>query len=428
MPRFACISAAAAIFTAGLLVAPASAAPNNDPFVVSRQSAAAGGMEANKDAGASDVSAKGRFVVFESKADNLSPLANDVRNIYRYDTRSGGLELVSRNGAEGADGKSQDPAISANGRYVAFRSNARNLGPTDQNVFLNIYVYDAKRNRTELVSRQSASDGGRPANDWSEDPDISADGSVVSFTTTASNLGGPINTRKNVYVYNRDRRRAELVSRQSAGDGGDGANAGSSTDSQLSDGGRFVAFASGATNLGGRPKGIFSGYIYDRSRDRLDRVAPDAARRGSYSYVDALRGDARTVVFYVNSGRFGSGFFVEDRRGGHRRRLGQRLSDFDLSASGSVATAVEAFHRRIDDRRVPAERVVRVDLKTGRRHVVSDPLLRPDGDPRPADAWAPSISADGRAISFTSGISDAIETHGVPDLIFLSARSRPPAP
>ena len=144
------------------LLAPgrALAAPSDEPVVVSRQSATAGGMPADRDAGGADVSADGRYVAFESKARNLSPIAAEVMNVYLYDTKRKRIELVSRNGRKGANGKSQDPAVSQNGRYVAFGSRAGNLpGPAKEP---NVYVYDAKRNRVELVSRQSHRTEGVP--------------------------------------------------------------------------------------------------------------------------------------------------------------------------------------------------------------------------------------------------------------------------
>ena len=417
--RFARRSIPLAVLAALLFVAAAYASPKQGPSVVSRQSASAGGMEANKDAGASDVSGNGRYVVFESKADNLSPMAKDVLNIYRYDTRLEKVELVSRNGARAANDKSQDPAISANGRFIAFRSNARNLGPRDRNVYLNIYVYDARRNETELISRQSASEGGRPANDWSDDPDISANGRVVSFTTTASNLGGPIDARKNVYVYNRVKKEAELVSRQSESSGGRGGNHASLTNSRLSDDGRFVAFTSKASNIGGRAKGVFNPFVYDRRRQLTIPVAPDVGTRNSYAYVNSISGNGHTVSYYVNSGREGSGSFAEVVGGGHRTRVGRRLSDVELDSSGRFAAAVESFRRRIEGQRVASERVVRVNLRSGRSQVVSEPVIRPDGDARAFDAWAPAISETGHAVSFTSGISSFYEAPDVADLVFL---------
>lgn len=399
------------------LAAPASAGDEpGDPIIVSRQSKAAGAGLADADSGAPDVSANGRYVVFASPAQNLSPIARNVKNIYRYDTKRRRLELISRNGRVAANGRSWDPAVSRNGRWVAFTSKAGNLpGP----VQLNAYVYDAKRDRIELVSRQSRADGGRPADGWSEVGDISADGSAVSFTTTAANLGGPLRVRKNVYVYDREGHRAELVSRQSAATGGAGANHSSLISSYLSATGRFVAFTSKATNLGGPAQGIFRGYVYDRRRHRVRPIAPGADDRDSYSFPEAITGDGRKVAFYVNSGGFGSGSFVADLRSGKRRRIG---SDFaDLSLNGRFAAGVEPAHRRVDGRRVTYSRVYRRSLASGRKTIVSAPLRRPDRDDLPLEAWEPSISGSGRAVAFTSGALPPVGggRPPIPDLVYL---------
>lgn len=409
-------SIAAAVLAAVALAVPAAAAPQDEPFVVSRQSKSAGGDVADAGSAAPDVSANGRYVAFESKARNLSPIAKDVLNVYLYDTKRRTVKLVSRNDDAGANGKSQDPAVSRNGRYVAFGSKAGNLpGPGRPSV----YVYDAKRNRTELVSRQSRADGGRPANDWSEVGDISADGSTVSFTTTASNLGGPREVRKNVYVYDRDEHRAELVSRQSIAAGGDGANHSSLGASYLSASGRFVAFTSKATNLGGPTKGIFRGYVYDRRCDRVRPIAPRADDRDSYSYAEAITGDGRTVAFYVNSGTFGSGSFAYELRSGDRRRIGPDAAD--LSLNGRFAAGVDHARKRVDGQRVTYSRVYRLNLRSGRRTIVSEPFPRPDRNDLLSEAWEPSISGSGRAIAFTSGVGPPVGggRPPVPDLIFL---------
>ena len=113
------------------------------------------------------------------------------------------------------------PSISGSGRYVAFRSDADNLGgPIAANS--NIYVYDRERNKVQLVSRRSRSAGGAGANGNSEDPVISANGRIVAFQTLATNLQGPLNTSINTYVYDVEGKRVELVSRQSKSHGGEG--------------------------------------------------------------------------------------------------------------------------------------------------------------------------------------------------------------
>ena len=118
-------------------------------------------------------------------------------------------------GGPSADGSSSSPAISADGRYVAFVSDADNLSDEDQNRFTNVFVRDLSTNTTTLVSRQSAGAGARGADGSSSDPAISADGRYVAFLSTASNLipaGTRHADRHNVYVRDMVANTTRLVS------------------------------------------------------------------------------------------------------------------------------------------------------------------------------------------------------------------------
>jgi len=103
------------------------------------------------------VSADGRFVAFRSEATNIVPEDTDtVRDIYVRDRQTGQVILASRaSGAGGAKGArdSYNPRISANGRYVVFRSNSNNLSPEDPDTTEDIYVRDLQANETILEGR-----------------------------------------------------------------------------------------------------------------------------------------------------------------------------------------------------------------------------------------------------------------------------------
>ena len=86
------------------------------------------------------------------------------------------------------NGPSQQPSLSAGGRFVAFSSQASNLGPAvGTGRAWNVYVLDGLTGRTTLIS---SGIGGAPANGNSTNPSISADGQVVAFASTATNLVG----------------------------------------------------------------------------------------------------------------------------------------------------------------------------------------------------------------------------------------------
>ncbi|MDP8942876.1 MAG: hypothetical protein M3N16_01955 [Actinomycetota bacterium] len=125
------------------LAAPAIGA-KDDLVLVSRVGPSGAGGDGGSESPA--ISADGRYVAFESNADNLSAEDNDaVLNVFVRDTQTGTTTLVSRAhgpGGAGGDGDSYGPAISADGRYVAFGSEADNLSAWDNDAVRDVFVRD----------------------------------------------------------------------------------------------------------------------------------------------------------------------------------------------------------------------------------------------------------------------------------------------
>ena len=90
-------------------------------------------------------------------------------------------------GGPGADGNVNEATISADGRHVAFESDADNLSAADGNAFANVFVRDLQAATTTLVSR-SAGAAGAGGDGGSGEPAVSADGRYVAFLSTADNL------------------------------------------------------------------------------------------------------------------------------------------------------------------------------------------------------------------------------------------------
>ena len=135
------------------------------------------------------VSANGRFVAFHSFAANL--VQNDFngrRDVFVRDLQSGTTTLVSINHAGNgtANGTSQKPTISADGRYVAFESDANNLVASDTNNSTDVFVRDLQTGTTKLLSLNNAGNGS--ANGSSVNPVISPNGQYVAFSSFASNI------------------------------------------------------------------------------------------------------------------------------------------------------------------------------------------------------------------------------------------------
>ncbi len=193
-----------------------------------------------------DISADGRFVVFESAATNLVPVDANGRRRHRVVRRGdGGPLLVSRRGAAGVQGNNASfaPTISADGTKVVFGSHASNLVGSDTNVRADIFVRDVVAGVTTRVSTAS---NGRQANSASYDGAIAPTGTHVALSSLASNLvTGDTNGARDVFLKNLTSGKMIRVSvandeRQARGNSGL---------EDISADGRSVVFNSFAANL-----------------------------------------------------------------------------------------------------------------------------------------------------------------------------------
>ena len=155
------------------------------------------------------------------------------------------ISRASGAGGAGGDGASLQPATSANGRYVAFVSSATNLSPEGSG--RRIYLRDTVANTTTLVSRQTGTGPGGAPNSDSFAPAISADGRYVAFESKADNLSDDdVGGTWDIYVRDTVSNTTTLASRQTGTASGNGGDA-SSFASSISADGRYVAFDSKAT-------------------------------------------------------------------------------------------------------------------------------------------------------------------------------------
>jgi Tol biopolymer transport system component len=217
----------------------------NQAEVVSRDSNASV-IQGNGVSSAPAISADGRFVTFVSQSTNLVPNVSG-QQVYLRDRQTGKTTLVSSSSSGViSNGIVNDaPSISSDGQFIAFASNATNLGSgvsTQQ-----IYLRDNIAGTTTLISKDNSSVP-LPGNAASDHPWVNSDGRFIAFASLATNLAVVVGGNQQIFLHDRlagPNGTTSLISRDSSGNAGNGP---SSTPSVSGDG-RFVTFASVATNL-----------------------------------------------------------------------------------------------------------------------------------------------------------------------------------
>jgi hypothetical protein len=245
------------------------------------------------------ISADGRFVAFTSSASNfVAGDTNGVDDVFVRDRNSGTTERVSVDSlGNQANGSSLWVSISANGRVVAFDSQASNLVWNDTNGVPDVFVHDRQNGKTRRVSVDSSGNEGLS---YSGTPVISANGQFVAFASKSSNLvAGDQNNHWDEFVRDRAAGTTERVSIDSNGVEGDN-DSGYPSLASITEDGRFVAFVSAAKNLvPGDSNAVADVFVRDRQLGLTKRVSVDSfgAQANAFSDGPALSADARSIAF-----------------------------------------------------------------------------------------------------------------------------------
>ena len=399
------------------------------------------GNEGNAASYACYISGSGRFVAFESSASNLVPVDdNGTMDVFVRDLDNGRVELlsVSTRGVQ-ANSASTSASISANGRVAVFQSYATNLvdpfKPTidfchlgakwspgqldDKHIdtdglrapvheTLQVYGHDRKSGLTFMVS---VTPQGKAANAAADQPFISPDGRYVTFRSRATDLvNGVSDGRAHIFLRDLLLGTTEVISV--------GTNAnncwqlicadGDSAWGRVSEGGRWVAFSSKATNLvPGDVNGVEDVFLRDRLHNVTTRIS-----------VPAIPIDAGP---FVGGKTFAPSIVYPDARG---------LSVYDhggpyLEANGASTAPSISYDGRfvafqsLADNLVPGDDNAALDVFvrdriTGVVSLVSIGLQGGVGDGR---SYMPVISPDGEYVRFTSEARNLVpaDTNGMPD-------------
>jgi hypothetical protein len=395
-----------------------------------RMSVASDGTQGNGDSDRAGISADGRYVAFESVASNLVPGdANAASDIFVRDRNNGATERVSLSGSgQQANGDSYGSAISADGRYVAFRSQASNLVSGDTNGVLDEFVYDRQSGTVERVSVDSA---GAQANGASGGISISADGRYVAFLSNASNLvSGDTNGNWDVFVYDRGTGTTQRVSVSSTGTQGNG----DCDYPQISDDGRYVAFRSAASNLvQGDTNGVADIFVHDLQTGATERVSVDTggAQANGESLGPTISGDGRFVAFRSAASNLVPGdtngvsdVFLHDTQAATTARISV-ASDGAQGNGDSYGPAISSdggfvAYRSAASNLVPgdsnaADDIFRYDRQAGTTERVS---VDSSGAESNGSSFAPFTNSDGRFVIFWSRASNLVpgDTNGSHDV------------
>lgn len=326
-----------------------------------------------------------------------------------------------------AEGRSEGPAVDADGQVAAYNSDALNLvSPPFQSSRTQIYARDIAVTTSQLVSRNAAGQAGnQPSQPGGFGPGISANGRFVAFSSRATNLvPDDTNGFEDVFVADRETGTVELISR-----GIDGPANGASTFPRLSADGRYVVFQSRAGNLvEGDTNGTSDIFVYDREADTLQPVSTgrDGAPANGSSITPAISDDGRVVTFAsratnlvetATSGTFEQIFVSEWQSGAielaSRSGTGAPANAIsflpDLTADGSqVAFKSEAFNLVPNDTNGVPDVFVR-DRGAGTTQRVSVDSF---GNQANGLSGGPGISADGRFVAFVSFASNFVPDDG----------------
>ncbi len=407
----------------------------------SRVSVSTGGIQGNgasPDPHGARLSGNGLFVAFKSTASNL--VAGDTNGYGDVFVRNLALGTTTRvsiatDGSQAVGGDSNNPSISADGRYVCFTSFATNLvsgGTTGSH----IYVRDTLNNTTNIVSVNPA---GLPANGISDSSAISGDGQIIAFRSSATDLVLTATSGSQVFARNMTSGTTVLVSTP------DGVTSSNGSSGQLQQGvsadGRYVGFSSNASNLvAGDTNGTYDVFLRDLQTSTTERVSVGAGgvQGNGDSYSSVMSSDGRYVAFSSTASNLVTGdtnghtdVFLRDRQLGTTTRISVDSSgkQGNLSSGTGNGWGVSisgdgryvAF-QSLSDNLIGAnkdkngvEDVFLKDRTTGKTTMIS---VTSAGSPANGASGGAFLSADGRYVSFFSLAANLVagDTNGYQDV------------
>lgn len=362
--------------TGGLLLSllPASSVLAAPPRTM-RASVSSTGSQGNSYSESPVLTANGRNVAFSSEANNLVDNdGNEAMDVFVHDLLTGKTQRVSVDsaGAEG-DGPSFSPAFSADGSLVAFASGAGNLVAGDTNGVYDIFVRNLK---TGVTSRISVDSSGVESNGSSSGPSFSANGRFVAFLSYASNLVAEDgNATADVFVHDLKTGITQRASVDSSGAEGNSF----SYEPVLSENGRYVAFSSYASNLvSGDNNGTYDVFMRDLVKGVTQRISVDNSgiEGNNESSGPAISSNGRYVAFHSKAsnliegdGNYAIDVFLRDLKKGVTERV-------SLDSSGVEGNSTSIYPTISANGRYVAFHSTATNLTAGDDNVTADVFVR----------------------------------------------------
>jgi hypothetical protein len=321
------------------------------------------GTEVNHDADEPAISANGRFVSFESTGHFAPGDSGPYADVFVRDVNTGKTTQASLKSNETESmGDCEGSALSGSARFVAFTCDD-SLVPGDTNAMLDVYVRDRSAGTTRRVSVKT---GGGQAFADSENPDISADGRYVVWQTDGQFVPGDTNGKTDIYIRDRQNNTTKRLSVNSS----EQQQSQDSEDPSISGDGRFVAWDSGA---------VFTG-------------DPDFA-------VNQINGGIDVDVF------------VRDRKNGTTRRASLKSNGTEASSSENISSRnpalsadghLVAFESNGLSGFVPADTNNDADIyvKNMTSGGITRASVRSNGSQGGGPSTRPDISGAGRFVTF----------------------------
>jgi Tol biopolymer transport system component len=359
---------------------------------------------------------EGRYVTFVSSAVGFAGATGKHRQIFWRDRNTGVTKLISAGtGGEEGNGDSYAPAISGDGKAVAFESYSTNLIVNDKNGLRDIFVWHSNTNKMERVS---IGEGGKEANGESYEPSVSGDGDLIAFTSTASNISetGKGISNNNVFLRDMKLERSMMISVDPVAKKGGGG----SRPSISYDGTRIAFYSNTATLVADDNNGIWDIFLWDKSNAKLKRVSLTAdgkeRSQGNESanriVSPAISGNGRYIAFTTTAPNMVPGdinsyqdVFVYDINTSNTVIASNGANgipgnaDSPIEQGEKIAISFDgkwvAFSTKASNLGVPAANVVMHNMATGESRAVSAVVGSSVG--------RPSISYTGAYIVFGIG-------------------------